>query len=346
MKKSRMAVLTASVCVALSVSAFALPCFAKTGLNNGQDKVMEKEAPKEYMEDFYASVQSGNESKIFLTENQTQQLITEAEQAYKEELGIDIPGGLEFEYTVTRYNPEDNAVSIVLTWSGTTEEQQTIQYLAYFTSNDFLNEPAVLLSINAWNGFDTGRFETLKEESLKALGDELELAVPDDYISNIYVSASFADGQCETGLGFMWVSPRLDAKRLDVNGTPVSSSAYYSVKFDKIDLSQETLAQNTGRITEIQKLYEFTQASIMEERSAPGYKEFSEIQKNDMLDAAKQFLTGKGLELGNLRRSLQITIDENPVMWFTFEAMGLNDSASGSVNVTVSPEFKILGYSF
>jgi len=319
MKKTGM--MTAAICVALSFSALILPGYASAELKKEADVVMEKEAPREYMEDF--NVEGTQEAKrklidtVFLSDSQIEPLKASAEKAFLEILGVEIPREMEFEYHTMEYE----GVKISLSWSDNKDPALASTFFsASFTTKDLQNKPAVLTEFVVNNGYDIEKLDGLTKQGLEALNTELGITVPEDYFMDAHVVVYLTNGQPkDIVVTLNWAEGN--------NNNPS-----YMVMFDKVDL-----LKNTGRITGLKNK---GAVIYQDEAVISGTAKFTAVQEEELLKAAKQFLSERGIGVGSLTRAHQM----GEIMWFVFDTVAENDSTRTFVDIEIKSDFEVLGY--
>ncbi len=326
MKKSVVSLPIVGLCLTLSLTAFALPIYAEVNMQTAEGKVLVRETPKEYMQDFsiegkQAKGQSIN--TIFLSESQISSFKSKAEKAFKDTLGIEIPAKMSFKYNTM----STGGVQIGLTWSddkGLSASKDGVLYFADFFMED-ISKPAVLRGIGAKNGYTLKKLDGLRSQAIEALKKQVGAAVPDNCFLATKVIVNYVEEKHDINVQFEW-------SKGTISDLPNDTFAYsYGVSFDKVDLSK-----NIGRVTVLENM-EATFGGV--NNNAP---KFTNVQEKNMLEGAKKFLAGKEIGFGNLISSRQI----GNIMWFTFDSTAENNSARSVVEVYIGLDLKVTGYLF
>ncbi len=328
MKRKVVSLPITTLCLALSLSAFALPIYANAILETEVGNVMERGTPNEYMQDFDVEITQSKSrviNTIFLSEDQISPLKTAAERAFKETLGIEIPSDFEFECRTLPYE----GIQVGLFWTDKKEIPSSNDLLVYKDEKSYsasfhlddISAPAQLHNISINNGYDIQKLGGLKTQALEALKNQFDSNVPDDYFLSTNVVVVFEDGKDYTDVHLEWSNSNV----IDISEEKFASP--YRVSFSNVDLSK-----NTGKVQDLQDMKAlFGEVNPTEK--------FTIAQEATILEAAKKFLNEKEIGFGNLISSVQI----GDVMWFTFDSLN-KESDRKVVNIYIRPDLKVTGY--
>ena len=345
---------TILVCLAVCASALALPIYANASLNAQANKVMEKEAPADLMEEKNTEGNQASQTRdgrpapirntVLLTDTQLAYFKDKATLAFRETLGLDIPKELKFEYSTTVFG---EVVYVDLTWDDgmgyadgndlqkITTHRDDVKYIAGFVTND-ISKPAALLHIVTNNGYDIKKLQGIQKLGVEALKSDMGIVVPEDYYvsSNIRVEFACCMNSIITEYERYRTSTDLQwGKTIVVDWTKANFLYSYSASFEEINL-----VKNTGKIVGLGNL----EGQFNPDGSIPEFAQFTSEQQKSMQARAETFLLKKGIEYGKMANSYQ-AVD---TMSFYFESMTPNDPNHAAVFIVVNSKLEIMEYRY
>jgi hypothetical protein len=355
MNKINGTIISAGICVALSLSAFALPSYARAGLNAEMGVVKEKAAPAGYTADYVvAETPPGmppDPSKFYNTvmvgEKQINTMKKAAEKAFKDSLGISLPATYSFSYDTIDRTSFGEGVSLTMTWedpktnavdeNGEKIYRNEIKHMAFL---DLTFKDRVISydlgNLTTVNGGITERYSALRTQAIQALKDEFGVTMPENYYTSTDLYVDLETNSAD--IDFDFSESELEAK----------AGKNYQAGFQDVELSKNT----EGKLTMLMSDW-YDERNI--ERGKNPQPLFTETEEEAMVAAAQQFFADKGVVTGPIQTSPfggtpsyfdMLYSQGRKGLMILFERAPESLSKSASMTVHITSELEVLGYSY